>query len=129
MRPPRGAYAGYTATVGGQETERAAAWVVVDVVDRLVVLTVGKALDSREVDRDHQDVATPAVSRLAPIRPIVDGRDELFSASPRIVFASRRLVPALVVAATGTCQSAASPKVDLECIGRFPRAPPRATRP
>ena len=32
-------------------------------------------------------------------------------------------------AVVGGCDSAASPQVDLECIGRFPRAPPRATRP
>ena len=77
MRPPRGAYAGYTATVGGQETERAAAWVVVDLVDRLVVLTVGRALDSREVDRDHQDVVGRVLFWPTLIRLIEDVREDL----------------------------------------------------
>ena len=77
FRPPRAACAGHKATVGGQETERAAAWVVVDLVDRLVVLTVGRALDSREVDRDHQDVVGGVFFCPALIRRIEDAREDL----------------------------------------------------
>ena len=63
--------------MGGQETERAAAWVVVDLVDRLVVLTVSRALDSREVDRDHQDVVGGVFFCPALIRRIEDAREDL----------------------------------------------------